>query len=70
MAFLSIRVRLNWNIEDNRNQYRMLNSKMGPYHVVLAFLKTSPENGTLTAVEMQQSSDVSKTHFKPKTDSL
>ena len=31
-----------------------MRSKLGPYHVVLTTLKTSPENNNLTLVEMQQ----------------
>ena len=42
-SFCSVRVRLNWNNEDNTNQFPKLKSKLGLYHVVLTTLQTSPE---------------------------
>ena len=52
--FLSFRVRISWNIGDNRDLFLKLKSNLGFYHVVLTTPKTSPEELTLTVLEMQQ----------------
>ena len=52
---------MSWNSGDNRNLFLKLKSKLGLYHVVLTTPKTSPEELTLTIVEMQQLPDVEKT---------
>ena len=52
--YFSNRVKLSWNIGDNRNLFLKLKSKLGLNHVVLTTPKTSPEKLTLTVVEMQQ----------------
>ena len=57
---------MSWNIGDNRNLFLKLKSKLGPYHVVLANPKTSPENLTLTVVELQQLADIEKLIPKKK----
>ena len=61
---------MSWNIEDNRNLFLKLKSKLGLYHVVLTTPKTSPENITLTVVEMQQLPDLEKTDSKEETSCL
>ena len=55
---------MNWNIGENRNLFLKLKSKIGLYHVVLTFPKTSPEKLTLTVVELQQMPDIEKTDSK------
>ena len=60
----SNRVKMSWNIGDNRNLFLKLKSKLGLYHVVLTTPKTSPAKLTLTVVEMQQLPDIEKTDFK------
>ena len=45
---------MSWNIEDNRNLFLNLKTKLGLYHVELSS-KDSPEKHTLTLVETQQS---------------
>ena len=60
----TIRVKISWNIGDNRNLFVKLKSKLGLYHVVLTTPKTSPERLTLTVVEMQQLPDIEKTDSK------
>ena len=52
--YVSIGVKMSWNIGDNRNLFLKLKSKSGPYRVVLTTPKTSPEKLTLTLVEMPQ----------------
>ena len=52
------------NIGDNRNLSLKLKLKLGLYHVVLTTPKTSPENLTLTLVEMQQLPDIEETDSK------
>ena len=58
---LPIRVKMSWNIADNRNLFLKLKSKLGLDHVVLTTPKTSPEKLTLTVVEKQQLPDIEKT---------
>ena len=52
------------NIGDNRNLFLKLKSKLGLHHVVLATPKISPEEHTLTVVEIQQLPDIEKTISK------
>ena len=59
LCFL-IRVKMSWNIADNRNIFLKLKSKSGLYHVLLTTPETSPEKLTLTVLEMQQLPDVEK----------
>ena len=47
------RVRMSWNIGDNRNLFLKLKTKLGLYHVELKS-KDSPGKITLTLVETQQ----------------
>ena len=68
--FFSIRVKMSWIIEDNRNLFLKINSKLGLYHVVLTTPKTSPEKLTLTVVEMQQWPDVEKTDSREEISCL
>ena len=58
--FLSIGVRIIWNIAEHRNLILKLKSKLGLYHVVLTTSKTSPEKITLPLVEMQQLPEIKK----------
>ena len=51
---------MSWNIGENRNLFLKLKSKLGLYHVVLTTPKTSPENITLTLVEMEQCPEIKK----------
>ena len=66
----SIRVKMSWNIGDNRNLFLKLKSKLGLYHVVLTTPKTSPEKLTLTVVEMQQLPNIEKTDSKEEISCL
>ena len=68
--FTSNRVKMSWNIGDNRNLFLKVQSKVGLYHVVLKTLKTSPEKLTLTVVEMQQLPDIEKTDSKEELSCL
>ena len=45
---------MSWNIEDNRNLFHELKSKLGLYLVVLTTPKIYPKKLTRTEVEMQQ----------------
>ena len=58
--FFFFRVRLSWNIGNNRKLFVKLNSKLGLYHVVLTTPKTSPQKVSVTVVEMQQLPDIEK----------
>ena len=51
---------MSWNVGENRNLFLKLKSKSGLYHVVLTTPKTSPEEITLTLVEMQQNPEIEK----------
>ena len=53
LSFFSIPVRVNWNIGDNGNLFLKLNSKLRLCQVVLTIPISSPENLTLTVVEVQ-----------------
>ena len=56
--YYSNRVKMSWNIGDERNLFLKLKSKLGLYHVVLTTPKTSPEKCTVTVSEMQQLPDI------------
>ena len=58
--FLSIAVRMSWNIEENRNLFVNLKSKLGLYHVVVTTSKTSSKKINLPLVEMQQLPEIEK----------
>ena len=58
--FFSIRIKMNWNIGENRNFFLKLISKLGLCHVALTILKTPPEKLTVTVVEMQQLPGIEK----------
>ena len=62
--FLSIGVRMSWNIAESRNLFLKLKSKPGLYHVAQTKPKTSPEKITLTLVEMQQLPEIEKVDSK------
>ena len=68
--YFSNRVKMSWNIGDNRNLFLKLKSKLGHYHVVLTTPITSPEKLTLTLVEMQQLPDIEKTDSKEEISRL
>ena len=68
--FLSIGVRMSWNIGENRNLFLILKSELGLYHVVLTTPKTSPEKFTLTLVEMQQLPEIEKVDSKNEISCL
>ena len=59
-----------WNIGHNRNRFLKLKSKLALNHVVLTTPKTSPENFTLSVVEMQQLPDIENTDSKEKISCL
>ena len=61
---------MSWKIEDNRNLFLKLKSKLGLYHVVITTPETSPEKLTLTVVEMQQVPDIEKTKSKEEMSCL
>ena len=60
----SFRVKMIWNIGDDKIHFLKLKSKLGLYHVVLTTPNFSLEKLTLTVVEMQQLPDIDKTDFK------
>ena len=63
--YFFIRVRMSWNIGDNRNVFLKLKTKLGLYHVELGSKsKDSPEKITLTLVETQQLPDIEKVDSK------
>ena len=64
------RVKMSWNIGDNRNLFLKLKSKLGLYHSVIKTPKTSPGKLTLTVVEMQQLPDIGKIDSKEEISSL
>ena len=68
--FLSIGVRLIWNIGENRNLCPKLKSKLGLFHVVLTTPKTSPEKITLTLVETKQLPEIEKVDSKNENSCL
>ena len=68
--YFSIRVKMSWNIGDNRNLFFKLKLKLGFCHVVLTTSKTSPEKLTLSLVEMQQLPDIEKTDSKEEISRL
>ena len=60
-SFFSTQMKMSRNIGENRNFLFQLKLKLGFYHVILTFPKTSPEKLTLTATEVQQLPDIAKT---------
>ena len=68
--YSSNRIKMCWNLGDNRNLFLKLKSKLGRYHVVLTTRKISPEKHTLTVVEMQQMQDLQKTDSKEEISCL
>ena len=68
--YFSNRVKMSWNIGDNRNLFLKLKSKLGIYNVVLTTPKTSPDKFTLTVVEMQQLPNIEKTDSKEEISCL
>ena len=66
---LCIRVRMSWNIEDNKNLFLKLKTKLGLYHVELKS-KDSREKITLTLVGTQQLPDIEKTDSKDEVSCL
>ena len=69
-SYFSIRVKMSWNIGDNRNLFLKLKSKLGLYHVVPTTPKTSSEKPTLTVVEIQQLPDIEETDSKEEISCL
>ena len=65
-----IRVKISWNIGDNRNLFLKLKSKLELYHVVLTTPKTCHQKLTFTVVEMQQFPHIEKTNFKDEISCL
>ena len=65
--FLSIRIRMSWNIGDDRNLLLKLQSKLGLYQVVVSKSRKSTEKIALTPVEMQQLPDIEKIDSKDGT---
>ena len=61
IIIFSIRVKMSWNIGDNRNLFLKFKSKLGLSHVVLTTPETSPEKPTMTLVEMPHMPDIEKT---------
>ena len=68
--YFTIQVKMSWNIEDYKNFFLKLKSRLGLHHVVLTTPKTSPEKFTLTVVEMQQLPDIEKTNSKEEISCL
>ena len=68
------RVKMIWNIADNRNLFLKLKPNLRLYHVVLTIPKTSPEKLTLTVFGMQQLPEIEKTDSRknilPKLDNI
>ena len=60
------RVKISWNIGDNRNFFLKSKSILGLYHVVLTTQKTSPEKLTLTVVECNNCQTMKKLIPKKK----
>ena len=61
---------MSWNIGNDRKLFLKLKSNLGVYHIVLTTPKTSPENFTLTVVEMQQLPDIEEDDSKEKLSCL
>ena len=68
--YFSIRVKMRWNIGENRNLFLKLKPKLGFYHVLLTTPKTSTEKLTLTVLEMQHLLDIEKTDSKEEISRL
>ena len=62
--FLSIRVRMSWNLEENKNLFLKLKSRIGLYLFVPTKRKIVPKKTEPTLVEMQQLPDIEKTVSK------
>ena len=60
---------MSWNIEDNRNFFLKLKTKLALYHVALKS-KDSPGKITLTLVESQQLPDIEKVDSKDEISCL
>ena len=60
---------MSWNIEDNRNLFLKLKTKLGLYHVGLK-CKDSPEKITLTLLETQQLPDTKKSASRDEISCL
>ena len=60
---------MSWNIEDNRNLFLKLKTKLALYHVDLKS-KDSPGKTTLTLVESQQLPDIEKVDSKDECSCL
>ena len=61
---------MSWNIEDNRNYFLELNSKLGLDHLVFTTPKISPGKLTPTLVEMQQLPYIKKIDSKEEFSCL
>ena len=63
IIIFSLRVKMSWNIGDNRNLFLKFKSKLGLSHVVLTTPETSPKKPimTVTVVEMPHMPDIEKT---------
>ena len=68
--YFPFRVKMSWNIGDNRNLFLKLKSKLRLYHVVLTTPKTSPDKLTLIEVEMQQLPDIETVDSKGEISCL
>ena len=64
LFFILFRVKMSWNIGDNRNLFLKLKSKLVLSHVVLSTPKTSPKKLTLTVVEKQHLPNIEKADSK------
>ena len=60
---------MSWNIEDKRNLFLKLKTKLGLYHDELKS-KDSPKKITLTLVETQQLPDIEKSDSRDETSCL
>ena len=60
---------MSWNIEDNRNLFLKLKTRLGLYHVELES-KDSPKKITLILVETQQLPDIEKADSKDEISCL
>ena len=66
---LQFRIRMSWNIGDNRNFFLKLKTKLGLYHVELKS-EDSPEKITLTLVETRQLPNIEKVDSKDEISCL
>ena len=70
VQYFLIRVKMSWNIGDNKNLFLKVKLKLRLYHFVLTTPKTSPRKLALTVVEMHQFPDVEKTDSKKEISRL